>query len=264
MNQAWLPIMLTVFSALFGMAVGSFLNVCIDRLPAGRSIVYPPSQCDACRHRLTVRDLIPVFSYLWLRGRCRYCQTPIPRQLPAVELTTGAGFAFLYWYYGLTASLGIALVFLCLLIIIFVIDLKHQLILDRVVYPGMALALVLACFNPDLAAEIWLRPLNALAGGAAGFAIMLIIFLLLMSRGGMGFGDVKMAALLGLMTGFPTVFIALFLAMILGGITAAFLLAFRLTKRGQAVPFGPFLAVGAMLTFIWGGPMIDWYQKFLS
>lgn len=263
MNAAWLPAFLTVFFAAFGLTVGSFLNVCIDRLPAGRSIVFPPSQCDVCQHRLAPRDLIPLFSYLWLRGRCRYCAAPIPRQLPAVELATGAGFALLFWYYDLTASLGIALIFFCLLIIIFVIDLKHQLILNRVVYPGMGIALALACFNPELGTEIWQRLLNSLAGGGAGLGIMLIIFLVLMSRGGMGFGDVKMAALLGLMTGFPRVFIALFLAMILGGLTAIFLLAFRLSKRGEAIPFGPFLAVGAMLTFIWGNPMIIWYQQFL-
>ena len=180
---------------------------------------------------------------------------PVARRRAA----TGAGFALLYWYYGLTASLGISLVFFCLLIIIFVIDIKHQLILDRIVYPGMVLALALSCLNPEMGNEIWIRPLNSLAGGAAGLAVMLLIFLILMSRGGMGFGDVKMAALLGLMTGFPSVFIALFLGMIIGGLTAIFLLAFRLSKRGEAIPFGPFLAIGTMLTVIWGGPILNWW-----
>ncbi len=264
MNAVWLPALLTASFAILGLAVGSFLNVCIDRLPSGRSIVNPPSQCDTCQHQLGIRDLIPLFSYLWLRGRCRYCQAPIPRQLPVVEFAMGTGFPLLYWYYDLTPSLGISLVYLCLLTVIFVIDIKHQLILDRLVYPGMALALAFSLLNPEFGTEIILRPLNAVYGGGTGLIIMLIFFLIFISRGGMGFGDVKMAALLGLMTGFPGVFVALFPAMLLGGITAVFLLAFRLVKRGEAIPFGPFLAIGTMLGVIWGGDMIRWYQQFMT
>jgi leader peptidase (prepilin peptidase)/N-methyltransferase len=174
----------------------------------------------------------------------------------------GVGFPLLYWYYGLTALLGISLVYLCLLTIIFVIDLKHQLILNRVVYPGMGLALALAFLNTSLATEILLRPLNAVFGGAAGLIIMLIPFLI--SRGGMGFGDVRMAALVGLMTGFPGVFFALFLAIITGGVTAAALLALRLKRRREAIPFGPFLAIGAMLVVTWGSEIIPWYQQLLA
>jgi leader peptidase (prepilin peptidase)/N-methyltransferase len=174
----------------------------------------------------------------------------------------GAGFPLLYWYYGLTPALGISLVYLCLLTIIFVIDIEHQLILDRVVFPGMALALVFSLFNTELHAEIFWRPIYAAIGGGAGFTLMLIPFLV--SRGGMGFGDVKMAALIGLMAGFPGIFISLFLAIISGGLAATALLILRRKKRREAVPFGPFLAAGAMLVIVWGGDIQLWYQQLIA
>ena len=149
-----------------------------------------------------------------------------------------------------------------LLAIIFATDIEHQLILDKVVYPGMALALALSFLNPALGAESHLRPLISLAGGAVGLALMFILFLIF--RGGMGFGDVKMAALVGLMTGFPRVFIALFLSLIAGGLVATALLALRLKKRREAIPFGPFLAIGTMLVVVWGSEIQNWYQQFIT
>ncbi|MCK4387480.1 MAG: prepilin peptidase, partial [Dehalococcoidia bacterium] len=125
--------MIFVF-ALLGLAVGSFLNVCIDRLPRGESILNPPSHCQACQHHLAAKDLIPLFSYLWLRGRCRYCQATIPKRLLWVELATGAMFAFLYFSYNLKSELdirwlGVMVFYACIFIIIFVVDLEHGLIL---------------------------------------------------------------------------------------------------------------------------------------
>ena len=174
----------------------------------------------------------------------------------------GVGFPLLYWHHGLTPLLGISLVYLCLLTLIFIIDIEHHLILDKTVYPGMALALAFSLFNPDLGENTAQRLISAVSGGAAGLIIMLLPFLL--SRGGMGFGDVKMAALIGLITGFPKVFIALFLSIIAGGLVATALLALRLKGRREAIPFGPFLAIGTMLVVIWGSDIQNWYQQLLA
>jgi leader peptidase (prepilin peptidase)/N-methyltransferase len=252
---------LAIFTVL-GLSVGSFLNVCSDRLPAGRSVINPPSACDACQKRLGFRDLVPVFSYLWLRGRCRYCHTPIPWRLPAVEAAMGVVFPLLYWYYGLSLELGFSLVYTCLLTLIMLIDIEHQLIPDKVVYPGMVLALAFSPFQPALGTGAGLRVISAVSGGAAGLVVMLLFFLL--ARGGMGLGDVKMAAMLGLITGFPRVFVALFLAVIAGGLVAAALLSLGLKKRRQPIPFGPFLFIGTMAVVIWGDDIIGWYQQLIT
>ncbi len=231
--------------------MGSFLNVCIDRLPRGQSIIKPPSHCPACNQKLGIRDLVPLFSYLWLRGRCRYCRAPIPLRLPIVEGLTGLLFAFLYWKFGLGLELGISLVYACLLTVIFVIDLENQLVLDKVIYPGMALALAFSFFWPGLGV------LSSLAGGALGLAAMALPFIIY--RRGMGMGDVKLGALIGLMSGYPLVVVALLLSVITGGLVAASLLAFKIKKRSDPIPFAPFLATSAMVTLLWGQAIWQWY-----
>jgi leader peptidase (prepilin peptidase)/N-methyltransferase len=174
----------------------------------------------------------------------------------------GLAFPLLYWYHGLSLMLGLSLVYLCLLTIIFVVDIEHQLILDRVVYPGMVLALVFSFFSTALGASVTSRAISSVSGGAAGLVVMLLPFLI--SRGGMGFGDVKMAALVGLMVGFPRVFIALFLSIIAGGLVAGVLLAAGLKRRRQPIPFGPFLAAGTMVVVVWGAQIQLWYQRIFT
>ena len=242
--------MILVF-VLFGLFVGSFLNVCIDRLPQGQSIIHPRSHCAACNRKLGNLDLIPIFSYLWLRGRCRYCRAPIPIRLPIVEGMAGLLFALLYWKFGLGLELGISLVYISLLTVIFVIDLENQLVLDKVVYPGMALALAFSFFWPGLGV------VSSLIGGAIGLAAMALPFIIY--RRGMGFGDVKLGALVGLMSGYPLVFVALLLAVISGGLVAAVLLVFKIKRRSDPIPFAPFLATSAMVTLLWGQAIWQWY-----
>jgi len=140
---------LIVGFGLLGMAVASFINVCIDRLPNNESLLFPASHCASCHHRLAVKDLVPVFSYLWLRGRCRYCQARIPRRLLWVEIGTGVLFSFLYWHYGLSIELAVTAFYCCLFITLMVIDLEYGLIINKVVYPGMAVALVINVFLPQ-------------------------------------------------------------------------------------------------------------------
>jgi leader peptidase (prepilin peptidase)/N-methyltransferase len=251
-------ILIIFLFALLGLIVGSFLNVCIDRLPRNESIVYPPSHCAVCQHKLAVKDLIPLFSYLRLRGRCRYCQASIPRKLFWVEFATGLIFALLYWHYGLSAELGVMAFYACLFIIIFVIDLEHGLILNKVVYPGMVVALLLALLpHPWLTRWLVTGVANAALGGAVSFVILFLIAIL--SRGGMGWGDVKLAALIGLATGFPLVFFSLIMGAILGGIVAVALIIAKKKTRRETIPFGPFLAVATVITLLWGSNILNWY-----
>jgi leader peptidase (prepilin peptidase)/N-methyltransferase len=178
----------------------------------------------------------------------------------------GLAFPLLYWHHGLSLALVFSLVYTSFLTPIFVIDLEHQLILDKIIYPGMGLALVISPFNSALGLSPGLRVISSVSGGAAGLIIMLLPFLI--ARGGMGFGDVKMAALVGLITGgfpgFPKVFIALFLSIITGGLAAMALLSLGLKKRRQPIPFGPFLAIGAMAVVVWGGEIQYWYQQIVT
>lgn len=258
-----MEIVLIILFAILGLEVGSFLNVCIDRLPQNKSIVFPPSHCEACQHKLAAKDLIPVFSYIRLRGRCRYCQASIPRRILWVELATAVIFALLCWHYGLSAELGVMIFYACLFIIIFVIDLEHSLILNKVVYPGIIAAFLLSLYPwPWFSESIVMRVAYAALGGAIGFVIFLLIALV--SRGGMGWGDVKLAALIGLATGFPLVFVAIIMAAILGGIVAVALLVAKKRNRREMIPFGPFLALAAMVTLLWGSNILSWYLGLMQ
>lgn len=252
-------IWLVVF-ALLGMAVGSFLNVLIDRLPARKSIFFPPSHCPSCEKRLQARDLIPIFSYLWLRGRCRYCGAHVPRRLLWVETISGALFPFLYWHFiilnnGSSAELAISLFYFSILVTILVIDLERGLILNKIIYPTMTVALLLSVFLSKL--EIIPDVASAASGGGIGLGLFLLITIA--SRGGMGWGDVKLAALAGLITGLPLVFVAVMLAVLSGGLVAVILLILKVRSRQQTIPFGPFLSLATMATMLWGNSMLDWY-----
>jgi leader peptidase (prepilin peptidase)/N-methyltransferase len=244
-----------------GMMVGSFLNVCADRLPARKSIVYPPSHCSSCRRRLKAKDLVPVFSYLWLHGRCRYCRAPIPRRLLWVEVGTGVLFGLACWRYGLSLELLITLVYSSIFIVLLVIDLERRLILNKIVYPSMALALLVSgLFSiPHFLPPVGIVPriIPALIGGGIGLVLFFLVAII--SRGGMGWGDVKMAALVGLVTGLHLVFVALLLAVITGGLVAGILLALKLKRRRQAIPFGPFLSLATIVTLLWGHSILSWY-----
>lgn len=243
----------TIIFALAGLSVGSFLNLCIDRLPADQSIVSPPSHCPICQRKISAFDLVPFLNYLWLRGKCRYCHTSIPIRIPIVELITGLIFAFLYLHFGFehNLELSLSLVYASWLIVIFFIDLEHQLILNKVIFPGIVVAFAFSFLWPDLGV------VNALIGGGIGMGMILLPYIIYPK--GMGEGDIKLALMIGLMTGYPEVFIALLLAVIGGGLLSAVLLLFQLKKRTEAIPFGPFLATAAMVTLLWGEEIFDWY-----
>jgi len=261
-----MEIYLTVIFGLLGASFGSFINVVADRLPDGKSLSSPPSHCDACNRRLSIPDLFPIFSYIILRGRCRYCRTRIPLRVFWVEIGCGILTAFLFWYKGLSLEFVFITFYSYLFIVIALIDLKHKLILNKIVYPSLLIGLIIAPFfiktgavNAGIA-EYGI--INALIGAAAGFTFLLIPALI--TRGGMGFGDVKMAALIGLATGFGEVLVAVLGGIILGGLTAVILLVTRIKKRKEVIPFGPFLSLATIITLIWGSDILGWYLGFLN
>lgn len=241
---------------ILGLIIGSFLNVCIYRLPRGESVVYPPSYCPRCSATLRWYDLIPVVSYVLLRGRCRACGQAISWRYPAVELATGALFLWCYAALGWGVDLARALSLTAFLLVIAVIDFDCQLILDRVL---VWLAVTGAAWG--VVAQIGLGtapvPADMLAGALTGGGLLLAVAVL--SHGGLGGGDVKCAAALGLWLGWRLALAALFFAVVLGGAAAAVLLALRRKSRRDAIPFGPFLAAGAFLALLHGQQVWGWY-----
>jgi leader peptidase (prepilin peptidase) / N-methyltransferase len=251
-----------VLYAILGAVVGSFLNVCIDRLPLRQSLAQPPSHCAACGRRLTAAELIPIFSYLALAGRCRTCGAAIPKRVLMVEALTAGLFAWLWAWNSTPLPLAVATLYTCILVIIFFIDLEHRLILNRVIYPAMILAAGLAVLRSLPGDPLGLSPVAptwglALIGGGLGFlAIYLPAWL---SKGGMGAGDVKLGAFAGLAVGFPAILAGLFWGFFAGGLLAAFLLVTKIRGRRDAIPYGPFLSAGAWIALLYGRQMMAWY-----
>jgi leader peptidase (prepilin peptidase) / N-methyltransferase len=242
-----------LFWILSGAAVGSFLNVAIDRLPTGGSLVVPPSHCEQCGQRLTAMHLIPVVSFLVLRGRCRTCQARIPIRVLLVEAGTALLFGWTWLRYGWGVELWLAVGYGCLLLVVAVIDLEHHRILNRLSYPGIAAALLILPWSP------FHRPVGLLLGGLVAGGMLLLIALA--APAGMGLGDIKLGVLIGLIVGFPEAALAVMLAFVLGGTIMGGLLLARRVRRKTPVPFGPFLAAGGFVALLYGPQMIQWWLE---
>lgn len=241
-------LIVTVYWGIIGAAVGSFLNAAADRLVKRVSLLTPASHCDMCQHPLGALDLIPVVSYLALRGRCRYCGAPIGARSLWVELGTALVFALAAWQMApqdvtTLLELGMVSAFLGILMLVTVTDLEHGLILDRVMWPGLALALLYALTRgwPALGSHV--------LGGLAGAGLILLIRAVVPE--GMGEGDVKLTAFIGLTCGLRGLGFALFIGFVVGGIIAAILLAAGRKKRGDTLPLGPFLALGGAVALLY-------------
>ncbi len=259
-------ILLVVLVGLLGLAVGSFLNVVVWRVPRGESVVSPPSACPRCGHRIRARDNVPVLGWLLLGGRCRDCGEPIAARYPLVEAGTGVAFALVAWATGLSWALPALLYLAAVSIALALIDLDTHRLPDAIVLPSYVVVLVLlalAAWNPggDADAGSWVR---ALLGGAALFAVYFL--LLVVYPAGMGFGDVKLAGVLGLYlgwAGWASVVVGWFAAFLLGGLFAVGLLAARRAGRKSSVPFGPWMLAGAWIGLIAGDAVWDWYRALL-
>ncbi len=268
---------LLILIFITGLCVGSFINAVVYRLKTGENIIKDRSHCPGCGHNLGFPDLIPVLSFVLLRGRCRYCGEKISYQYPLVELATGVVFLLIFNYQfetgdglsvfnvpGMLESLFLTIIF-TLLIVIFVYDLKHYIIPDRVIFPALGLAVAYRIFKGAgqglefVSLEFW-NPF--LAGFGAG-AVFLAIYLL--SRGKwMGFGDVKLVLLMGLVLGFPKVVIAVFLASFIGSVIGSGLVFWGKKGWKSEIPFGPFLVTGCFIAFLWGDFIIQTYFDILT
>ncbi len=244
--------MITILVFLLGLLIGSFLNVCIARIPANKSIVFPASHCPGCGRKLKIMELVPVISFLLQGGKCRGCGGKVSWRYPVVELLTGVLFVILYArFYGVEFALYAG--FFVLLIVVFFIDLEHQIIPNRLVLILLGYVLVWQIYRPVVP---WGE---ALLGGLLGGCFFLTLSLV--SRGGMGGGDIKLVAVLGLLFGWRYILPLMFLAFIIGGLVGAMLLATGKKKRKEGVPFGPFLVVAALTVALWGEPMMLWYLR---
>ncbi len=246
---------LLLLAVVSGLAVGSFLNVCIYRIPRGESIAYPPSRCPGCGHQIRWYENIPVVSWLVLRARCSGCGAPISVMYPIVELVTAAVFAGGVLLYGVTPLAGVRIVFACAMIVLFVIDLQHQILPNVITLPGITLGIVWSFFGPPG----WQASLlGVLAGGGVLWAIAEGYY---RWRGeeGMGMGDVKMLGMIGAFLGWQLVILTLVLASFLGSIVGIGLLASRRGDLKSALPFGTFLAMAALLAAAAGDGLVSWY-----
>ena len=248
-----------VFSAVLGLAIGSFLNVVIWRVPRKESVVRPPSHCPQCETPISPSDNVPVLSWLFLSGKCRHCKNPIPVRYPLVEAGCGVLFLAVAARFGASWELPAYLVLTAALLAISIIDLEHFIVPDRITAPLTVSALALLGVAAVAEGNGW-RFGRTLLGGVAYFAFLLLLNILYPK--GMGMGDVKLAFSLGLYLGWlgwGQVFLGGFLAFLLGAVVGVTLIATKVKSRKDVVPFGPFLALGAMLTILLGDPILRWY-----
>jgi leader peptidase (prepilin peptidase)/N-methyltransferase len=253
------PGLVDVFVVMFGLLVGSFLNVCIHRIPLKASIVLPGSRCPGCGKALAWYDNIPVFSYAVLRARCRNCRAPISLRYPVVEAITGGLFLWHWTIFGPSPLLVVRLVFACAAIVLFAIDLEHQLLPDVITLPGIVVGFACSWFFPP-------GPLMSLAGIAVGGGVLWAIaeaWFHLRKVDAMGFGDVKMLAMVGAVLGVKLVVLVFVLSSILGGVIGIVLLAGRRADMATRLPFGTMLAAAALAASLYGDTLVGWYvSKF--
>jgi leader peptidase (prepilin peptidase)/N-methyltransferase len=251
----------TALTIVFGLIIGSFLNVVIHRLPLGENVVFPPSHCPHCRKNIPFYFNIPLLSYLVLRGRCHSCRTPISLQYPLVESFCAFSFWLTLHFFGLSLTALFAAVFICLLITLAAIDLKHMILPDELTLGGAALFFVYSFFNPAVS------QLNAVLSGLGAallFSGFFFFYLKVRKVEGLGFGDIKMVLLMGLFLGLQRLVVAIFLASFSGLLVGIFLIIFRKKNLKFALPFGPFLSLGSYFSLFWGETILAWLGSLWS
>ena len=244
-----------IITFIVGLCIGSFLNVCIYRLPKDESIVFPSSHCPHCQRPIHFYDNIPLLSYLLLMAKCRACGQKISLQYPIVELITGLCFVGLYYKWRLTLQLLPYIILISALIIVSMIDLKYQIIPDRISLPGIPLGLLASFILPITLSE---SLLGILIGGGIFYLIAIL------SRGGMGGGDIKLGAMIGAFLGWKLILLTIFIGVFIGSIIGIILIILKIKGRKDPIPFGPFLSLGAVISIFWGTKIIQWYLTYGS
>ncbi|SHH46325.1 prepilin peptidase [Tepidibacter thalassicus] len=234
-----------------GLLIGSFLNVCIYRIPIGKSIAYPPSHCPKCRANLKPIDLIPLISFLWTRGRCRYCSNKISMKYPLVEILNAVIYLTLYLKFSLSILFVKYSILSSILIVVSFIDIEREIIPDEIVIFGLIYSFVLHTlynFKGNL--------LNGTIGLVIGGGIFLIIAL---ATNAMGGGDIKLMGMLGFILGYKNIILVTFLSFIIGAVVSLVLIALKIKGRKDFIPFGPFIAMATLVTVYYGSEIISWY-----
>ncbi|MGH9745609.1 MAG: prepilin peptidase [Candidatus Acidiferrales bacterium] len=273
--------LIAIFTFVFGLIIGSFLNVCIVRIPGGKSIVLPASACTKCGAGIRPYDNIPVISYLLLGGKCRKCKNPISPMYPAVELLTGLLFLGCYEVFGLTTEALKWAIFSAIMVVLVFTDLRERILPDLVNYTGFGLGLVLSFFTKPfdgtalaIAKRIFDFPppapvlsfADAVLGAAAGSGLLWLVsevYFRLRGREGMGLGDVKMMLMAGAFLGLKRTLLTIFAGSILGSVLGVAVILARRKGSDYELPFGTFLGMAALLVVFFGTPIVYWYQSLL-
>ena len=246
-------------AAALGAIIGSFLNVCVHRLPRQQSVAWPPSACPNCGHMLAWYENIPVLSYLALRARCRKCRAPISARYPIIEALTALMFLVGMWYYGPSLLLAQRLLFGCVLIVLFAIDLEHHLLPNVITLPAIAIGFIFSFFTEPG----WVASLIGIGlGGGLLFAVAEAYYRIRKEEG-LGMGDVKMLAMIGAFLGWKLTIVTLMMASFTGTLVGIGVLASGRGGMKFALPFGTFLALGAAIAATVGQSLLKWYMGFL-
>lgn len=243
---------------ILGLLIGSFLNVCIYRIPLGKSIAYPPSHCPGCNKPLKAYELIPVISYILLRGSCSSCRVRISARYPFVELLNGLIFLFFYINKGLSLEFLFLIILSCHLIVIAFIDLDHMIIPDEIVISIIIISILYRITGYSIGQPLAIG--SALLGLLVGGGVFLLVAIL--SGGGMGGGDIKLMGALGLFFGLKLILLTMLAAVVIGAIVSVGLLFSGKKKRDSMIPFGPFIVIGAYITALYGNQLIEIYMKY--
>lgn len=254
----WLTL---VFGFCFGTIIGSFLNVCIHRIPQDKSIITPSSHCPSCKKPIRFYDNIPLVSFIILRGRCRECQSPISFRYPLVEFLIGLFSVILLLRYGISLNYLIYFAFFSSLTLVSFVDLSHRIIPDVISMPGILIGLVISLFYPQMS---FTNALIGVALGGGSLYVVASVYQIVTKREGMGFGDVKLLAMIGAFIGWKGVLFTILCSSFIGSVVGVVLMLISSEADSKyAVPFGPFLSLGAIIYVMWGEALITWYLSFL-
>lgn len=245
------------FALIFGMVVGSFLNVCICRMPKDESVVSPPSHCPNCSYQIRWYDNIPVLSYLFLRGKCRGCGSHISLQYPFVELINGILTLLLFLRFGPTPVFAALFIFCSALVVITFIDIEHQIIPDEISLSGIVIGFVLSFFmQPG-----WFASLIGILLGGGSLLLVAWLYQKLTGKDGMGGGDIKLLGMMGAFLGWQAIPFIIFASSMIGSVIGVSIMLLQKKDSKLAIPFGPYLAFAAVLYIFYGQPLIRWYLE---
>ncbi|MGD8256878.1 MAG: prepilin peptidase [Desulfobacterales bacterium] len=255
-----LPYIMEFFAFVFGLCIGSFLNVCIYRLPVSKSIVHPGSMCPSCATPIKFYDNMPIISYLLLQGKCRQCKTKIPLRYPIIELLGGLFALGSYLKFGPSLDAIIYFAFIASLLVVTFIDLDHRIIPDRITLPGIPVCLAASLVLSNIT---FLDSLLGIIAGGGSLLLVAWTYNLITKKEGMGGGDIKLLAMIGAIIGWKGVLFTIFTSSLVGTLTGLAVMA--QTRKGMklAVPFGPFLSIGSIAYIFFGPQLIIWYVNLL-